>query len=43
MFAYILYILINKNTKNKKTDKRQKELTYKKSKSQKKTGQRLKV
>ena len=33
----------NKNTKNKKTDKRQKELTYKKSKSQKKTGQRLKV
>ncbi len=28
----------NKNTKNKKTDKRQKELTYKKSKSQKKTG-----
>ena len=28
----------NKNTKNKKADKRQKELTYKKSKSQKKTG-----
>ena len=28
----------NKNTKNKKTDKRQKESTYKKSKSQKKTG-----